>query len=74
MELNDNVQVTLTERGAKILNETNASMKLLCPNMNWKTDYKGGDEYSTQLWDIIGQFGSCCSAGSELVFTSLKEV
>lgn len=71
MELNDIVQVKLTERGAKIINEQNASLKLTNPSLSFKTDYKKGDIYRNELWEVFRNFGNSCYMGVELPFVNL---
>lgn len=72
MELSDTVLIKLTAFGADILNDINAQMQRHCPDLNWKTDYKAGDYYKTELWSLFNDFGENCCAGSEIVFTNLE--
>lgn len=73
INLNDTVTVTLTKRGAEILNddakEFNSKFSL-----HLKDSHKEGDEYENQLWCMFERFGEFCSAGSESVFTNLRKV
>ena len=73
MELNDNIQVVLTEFGATFLNTENKKMTKLAPSRNWKTDYKEGDIYTTQLWGLFVIFRDACSLGVKLPFTNLEK-
>lgn len=71
MELNDKVQVRLTEEGAKVLNENNTFLKMKFKSIYFKTDYKSGDTYTCLLWQLFEHFGCCNNAGSEHAFTGL---
>jgi len=72
MDLNDTVTVTLTAKGAEILNKENEEIAKRVPSYNWKTDYKDGDEYRTQLWSLFGHFGAYCYAGGQHCFNDLQ--
>lgn len=80
MELNDNVVVTLTEVGAKILNEHYESMNLVyksvtCSNDNiFSTDFKEGDYFSAELWEMFYIFGNHCMMGADIAFTNLEKI
>lgn len=73
MELNDTVTVTLTKRGAEILNEQAKSLNARY-NMGFKDNYMAGDDYQSSLWSLFDDFGEACSAGSEFVFTNLRRI
>lgn len=51
--MNDTVSVELTEWGAAYLNATNI-FKEITTTQKWhyKTDYKAGDVYKSQLWEL----------------------
>lgn len=73
MELNDCVKVILTQRGADIVNTVNSGYKERAPILEWKTDYKAGDTYKTELWDICAMFGPFSRWGAEATFTQLEK-
>ena len=73
MELNDTVIVTLTKRGAEILNRKAMRLNRVFKIMLNRDDYKDGDDYKGSLWMIFEEFGKHCSAGSEAVFTNLRK-
>lgn len=66
MELNDKVQVRLTEEGAKVLNENNTFLKMKFKSIYFKTDYN-----TCLLWQLFEHFGCCNNAGNEHAFTGL---
>ena len=72
MELNDCIKVTLTQRGADILNTRFAGCNERMPGLDWKTDYKRGDCYKSELWDICAIFGPYLYWGAVPVFTDLE--
>ncbi len=76
MELNDQVKVTLTAHGSSILNEDNKLWRERYPTVfcSAKTDYKEGDVYENQLWEVLGRFTDCFQAGHQIPFTDLIKV
>lgn len=73
MELQDRVTVTLTEYGAKKLNECNKDFNDRCPKVKpFKTDYKEGDEVTNCLHEIIKSFEGQFSVGSNVCFRNLR--
>lgn len=75
MELNDKVKYILTQKGADVINKENKEMRELigkdtAPYL--RTDYKEGDVYCTQLWDLFMMFGPYTCAGAEILFTDLE--
>lgn len=72
MDLNDTVIVTLTAKGAEILNEINEEMARRVPKHNWKRDYKEGDDYKAPLWSMFEDFGAHCSVGTVHCFLNLR--
>lgn len=73
MELQDRVTVTLTEHGAKKLNECNKDFNDRCPKLKpFKTDYKAGDEVTDCLHEIINRFDGQFSVGSNVCFRNLR--
>lgn len=72
INLNDTVTVTLTKRGAEILNRKARKLNLAFRIILNKHDYKEGDEYKGSLWMMFEEFGAACSAGGEAVFTNLR--
>lgn len=69
LNLNVAVKVTLTERGAKVINGHNKDFIAYVAGLgmskeyveklanNMKHDYVAGDEYKCQLWEIMQIFG-----------------
>lgn len=57
IDLNDTVSVELTEWGAAYLNATNIFKEITTTQKyHYKTDYKAGDVYKSQLWELILEF------------------
>lgn len=72
MELQDRVTVTLTEHGAKILNKCNKEFNDRYPKIKlFKTDYKGGDLFTSELYDIINSFNGHFNPGCYVCFTNI---
>lgn len=74
MELNNMVEVTLTKKGADIINKINRDTLAYFPSLELRTNYKEGDKYEEQLYEMFYKFGVHCCPGSDLVFTNLTEV
>lgn len=56
IDLNDTVSVELSEWGATYLNAMNTFNKMISPIETYplyKTNYKAGDIYKDQLWQLI---------------------
>lgn len=73
MELNDTVEVTLTQSGANIINKGNRATLSYMPSLKLRTDYQEGDKYKTELHDLLYKLGVHCCPGYDLVFTNLKK-
>lgn len=75
IDLNDTVSVELTEWGAAYLNATNI-FKEITTTQKWhyKTDYKAGDVYKSQLWELILEFKDGIRFDKEKAFNKLKKV
>lgn len=73
MELNDTVQVTLTDDGAHVLNKLNRRLNKIMPVRKLRTDYTEGEVYKSELWEIMASFGNECGPGGDLVFTNLEK-
>lgn len=73
MDLNDTVTVTLTKRGAEILNGQARILNSRILSHHFDDSHFEGEIYKTQLWSIIDHFGGYCSIGSEIVFTNLRK-
>lgn len=72
MELQDRVTVTLTEHGAKILNEINKKFNDRYPKIKlFKTDYKGGDLFTSELYDLINSFNGHFNPGCYVCFKNI---
>lgn len=72
VNLNDVVEFVLSVSGAKTLNqyntESNQRLIMLSKgtyNPSFKTDYKEGDIWRGQLWEMVGIFKSHCSLGMD---------
>lgn len=75
IDLNDTVSVELTEWGATYLNATNAFKKIATPQKcHYKTDYKAGDVYKNQLWQLILEFKDGMRFDKEKAFKKLTKV
>lgn len=75
IDLNDTVSVELTEWGATYLNATNAFKKITTPQKcHYKTDYKAGDVYKNQLWQLILEFKDGIRFDKEKAFNKLTKV
>ena len=72
MELQDRVTVTLTGHGARILNERNKEFNNRWPKMKpFKTDYKEGDLFTSELHDIINSFEGHFHVGCNVCFKNI---
>lgn len=75
IDLNDTVSVELTEWGATYLNATNIFKETtITQRCHYKTDYKAGDVYKTQLWQLILEFKDGIRFDKEKAFNKLKKV
>lgn len=75
IDLNDTVSVELTEWGATYLNETNIFKEITTTQkFHYKTDYKAGDVYKNQLWELILEFKDGIRFDKEKAFNKLKKV
>ncbi|MFK2135318.1 hypothetical protein ACIXK8_18855 [Bacteroides fragilis] len=79
IDLNDTVTVELTEWGAVYLNALNmfkrlTTLKNCSYNHHYKTDYKEGDVYKGQLWQLILDFKDGFRFDKEKVFKQLTKV
>lgn len=75
IDLNDTVSVELTEWGATYLNATNIFKGItLTQKCHYKTDYKAGDVYQNQLWQLILEFKDGIRFDKEKPFNKLKKV
>lgn len=63
INLNDSVSVNLSERGAEILNKY---FKQFIITKN----YKAGDVFKTELWDLMNIFGHYMIMGFDIPFES----
>lgn len=73
MDLNDTVTVTLTNRGAEILNRRARRSNKYFKTIISKDDYREGDNYTASLWTMFEDLGGERCAGSEAVFTNLRK-
>lgn len=67
MNLNDNVSVILTQRGAEIMNEREHYFSRIIPNYKEHV-YHAGEEYKTQLWCLFKNFGNYISITCQIPF------
>lgn len=75
IDLNDTVSVELTEWGATYLNATNIFKEITTTQKcHYKTDYKAGDVYKNQLWELILEFKDGIRFDKEKPFNKLKKV
>ena len=75
IDLNDTVSVELTEWGATYLNATNIFKEITTTQKcHYKTDYKAGDVYKNQLWQLILEFKDGIRFDKEKPFNRLKKV
>lgn len=63
MNLNDSVNVVLTQHGANRLNELNAAVMKVAPNLKPHL-YCEGEIYKTQLWCLFDDFGDMINMSS----------
>lgn len=75
IHFNDHVTVTLTEIGAKHLNQINAEANVRYQGFTQlKDDYKPMDKFTTELWDLMYTFGKLMYHGCEPPFLHAIEV
>lgn len=77
IDLNDTVTVELSEWGATYLNAMNTFNKMISPtecHSLYKTNYKAGDIYKDQLWQLILDFKDGVRIDKEKPFNKLKKV
>ena len=72
MDLNDTVTVTLTHEGADFLNKRNNDLNEKFNDSLWWTGYKEGDDFQSQLYDIMHKFGPICQLGMRAAFKNLR--
>lgn len=75
IDLNDTVTVELTEWGAVHLNALNTyKSKIAIGKPVYKTDYKEGDIYRNQLYQLITEFKDGIRFDKPKPFNKLKKV
>lgn len=75
IDLNDTVNVELTEWGATYLNGMNTFKEMITQQKcHYKTDYKAGDVYKNQLWQLILEFKDGIKFDKEKAFNKLAKV
>lgn len=74
IDLNDTVSVELTEWGATYLNAMNTFKNIINPHCHYETDYKAGDVYKKQLWQLILEFKDGIKFDKEKAFNKLAKV
>ena len=79
LTMHTEVVVTLTKRGAELLNKRNQEIRNRYkdnPNVQlfgYRTDYKEGDTHHDMLWEIMALFGGDkCHEGADVPFDELK--
>ena len=74
ININTRAKVTLTERGAKVLNDYNRGFHLSGDREKdekmFPTKYKEGDAYEDELWSLMHIFGPHIYMGAPIVFTT----
>ena len=72
-DLNDTVKVTLTEKGAEILNGYYEKLLADFPMVRTKRvhEYKPGDTFETQFWCLFERFGSFIDVAATKPFKHL---
>lgn len=73
IDLNDTVTVELTEWGAIYLNARN-TYKNYTEKLSYKSDYKEGDIYRNQLYQLIMDFKDGIRFDKQKPFNKLKKV
>ena len=63
----------LTEDGARVLNLNAQEIMDKYPLVQLKNDYKEGDVYKTELWQIMAYFGPKSCNGAPILFTNLEK-
>ena len=72
MELQDRVTVVLTQYGANVLNQKNKEFNDMCPKIKpLKTNYKEGDLFTSNLYDIINSFKEEFGVGCHVCFKNI---
>lgn len=71
IDLNDSVEIILTECGAKELNRKNEELNKKYPTLSWITTHREGDILHGQLWCILNNFSY--EAGGSSPFKNLKK-
>lgn len=74
MDVHTDVTVTLTDKGAEILNKRGQWFRDNVKGSTSKIDYKEGDSYTAVLWEIMEIFGPHCSVGARVPFTVMVPV
>lgn len=77
IDLNDTVSVELSEWGATYINAINTFNQMIFPTecrSLCKTNYKAGDIYKDQLWQLILDFKDGIRIDKEKPFNKLKKV
>lgn len=77
IDLNDTVSVELSEWGATYINAINTFNQMIFPTEThplYKTNYKAGDIYKDQLWQLILDFKDGVRIDKEKPFNKLKKV
>lgn len=74
---NDNVEVTLSKRGAAMLNAYNLHRMgelyaIPSIKIKLKVDYKAGDKYTQQMWCLFEMFGPGISLGAQAPFEGCR--
>lgn len=75
IDLNDTVSIELTEWGATYLNAMNTFKEMTFPQgCHYKTDYKVGDVYKKQFWQLLLEFKDGIKFNKEKAFNKLTKV
>ena len=70
---NDVCTVVLTKEGANTLNQRGRRLNdVFGPNVNYRTDWKSGDEWRCQFWIMGQKFKDHWDAGAAMPFSDLR--
>ena len=72
MELNDLVQITLTQAGAEVLNKYYHDINVRC-KAKLNENYSEGDIAKHELWMFFSIFGKSLYCGAPVYFRNLEK-
>ena len=74
INMHTDIVVTLTDTGAKIINDRNRWLREHVKGSTAKIDYKAGDKFGAVLWEIMEMFGPYCYVGATLPFVEFEAI